>query len=698
MCLLPFGFFAFSVFRISLAREIRGRWIYITVLFGAWLVGVSDPFAIGCLGCLLSVLAVSAAGVIDLIILGIVGALALSVKLNSAVLFLACCAVVAMTAAQRLRGRTTTIVFVSVLPIVVAGFFFLANGMDVMPELLRGAGEVIGGYSEGMALPGRLWVSIMAVGALSGFLIIPALVAERRVFAFTFITGLIVAFYALKNSMVRQDGHALPFHFQLALALAIAATGVQTRRAQSLVFGFALLNVYAGIEISTALDPAFFTQTISRVNLVAPVEYVKAWVEWPRTWASLAGEYRRTFEALRLPPDINAVVGRRTVAAVPYAIDHVIANGWNWRPRPVFQDYFAYTPYLDRLNATHADGQKGAELILLSWGAIDGRHMFFEDPASWIETISHYRVRLTHSDFSLLERRTSPLLDKGISAGRVVTGWHEPLKVPSTSDLLVMHADVQYSAIGALRKFLFRATPVFVDLTRASGTHESWRAVQSNLQDGALINYLPDSVEDLALITGERKMLPDPVISLQFETGHPTDYKPEIQIYWERRPARPDSVGRMEKLQQLWAPRSGLPIGVDTRIIRTADGIRVSTWTDDPQLTFFFHRDLRPFGRIVIRAKFQKRDYINLFFSQQFNGRGLDAMVPVAGKWLDVIFDVSMNPFWSSEAGDSFRFDPSSGVRINAIDIAGIWGILGPTPDNASPVEFRPVLDQTVVP
>jgi len=72
----------------------------------------------------------------------------------------------------------------------------------------------------------------------------------------------------------------------------------------------------------------------------------------------------------------------------------------------------------------------------------------------------------------------------------------------------------------------------------------------------------------------------------------------------------------------------------------------------------------------------------------------MDAYAPVAGAWLDVVFDVAMNPFWPSEAGTAIRFDPSSGVGVNAVDIAGIWGVAGPAPDDASPVEFRPVTDE----
>ncbi len=694
MGLIPFAVFAFSVLRLSLAPGVRTGSIHVAVLLAVWLLAGDEQSypVIACIACLLSTLALSNPAVIDIAILGIASALAPSIKLNGGAIFLAGYVAVIGVLVLRMRARGAKLVSLAALPLIFAIIPYLTKGgLSALPEFLTGSREIIAGYSEAMAYSGPLWQCLLAIAAFLGFLILPALVRERRTLVLTFVPAALVAIHAFKTAMVRQDNHAVPFHFYLALAVVIVATGVRSLNARRLVFTLALLNVAAGIWITALFNQLFFAQVVGR----SPVLYVRTWVNWPGSWAWLADLNRAAFKSLRLPPDFGAVADNRTIEAVPYSVDHVIANGWNWAPRPVFQTYSAYTPYLDELNAAHVSSPAGADLILLSWGTIDQRHMFFEDPASWIETFSHYRVRLTHPDFSLLERRRSPFLGQAVPSGRTAVRWNQEVKLPQTRDLLVMHADIRYSLIGKLRRALLHATPVFITATKASGSHASWRAVQSNLRDGAIINYLPESAEEFALLTGERSLLPEAVTSIHFETAHPSDYAREIGISWERRPMRSASSNPAEKTERLWSSASELPTGADIKIDRTPDGIRVVTWTNDPQLRFACHRDLRSFGRIIIRAKFQKRDYIDLFFGQQVNGRGMDAMVPVAGAWLDVVFDAAMNPFWSSEAGTAIRFDPSSGVRFNVIDIAGIWGVEGPVPEDASPVEFRPVPGKT---
>jgi hypothetical protein len=701
MGLLPFAVFAFSVLRLSLTPGIRARWVYIAVLFAAWLfVGdlVIERVAIASIACLVSTLALVEPAALDLAILGTASALTPGIKLNGIAIFIACYAAIAGVVAWRIHAHAIKVLFLAALPPIVVIAPFLTNGcLSVLPQFLAGTREIINGYSEAMSYSGPLWQCVAAIAALSGFFVMAAFVVEKRALVVTFIPAALVAVYAFKNAMVRQYANAETFHFWLALAVAILATGVRSHGARRLVLGFALLNVAAGIWITDLIGPQLFSQVVGRWRLAAPANYVRTWVEFPRSWTWLAGMNRPVFKSLQLPRDFDAIIGGRTVEALPYSIDRVIANGWRWAPRPVIQTYSAYTPYLDGINAAHVRGHEAADLILLTWGTIDQRHMFFEDPASWVATLSNYHVRLTHADFSLLERRHSPLLSNPVPMGQTVVGWNQETKLPATPDLLIMHADIRYSPTGALRRTLLHATPVFVAITKASGAHASWRAVQSNLRDGAIINFLPESTEELALLAGERKILPEAVTSIHFETAHPSDYASEIGITWERRPMRSASGNGTEEIeQQLWSPASELPRGVDTKIDSSKDAIRVNTSTNDPQLYFPCHRDLRSFGRIVIRARFQKRDYIDLFFGPQINGRGMDAMVPVAGAWLDVDFNVAMNPFWASDAGTAIRFDPSSGVRFNSVDIAGIWGVEGPVPADASPVEFRPVADGRV--
>src|ERR1700722_950414 len=76
-------------------------------------------------------------------------------------------------------------------------------------------------------------------------------------------------------------------------------------------------------------------------------------------------------------------IGAGTVNVLPWETDVIPANGWDWRPAPVFQSYAAFTPALDRLDAEHYASASAADFVLLNFPAIDRRHPFLETPVSW---------------------------------------------------------------------------------------------------------------------------------------------------------------------------------------------------------------------------------------------------------------------------------------------------------------------------
>jgi hypothetical protein len=49
----------------------------------------------------------------------------------------------------------------------------------------------------------------------------------------------------------------------------------------------------------------------------------------------------------------------------------------------------------------------------------------------------------------------------------------------------------------------------------------------------------------------------------------------------------------------------------------------------------------------MVRARYQVKDRIDLFFGSQINGMGIAGLVPVAGSWIDAYFNVAANPYWT---------------------------------------------------
>lgn len=91
-----------------------------------------------------------------------------------------------------------------------------------------------------------------------------------------------------------------------------------------------------------------------------------------------------------LPPEVVAALHQGTVDVAPWDIAIVDAYALAWDPRPVLQSYSAYRPYLDERDARHYSGRIAPDHVLLANEAIDGRHLAFDEPATFRSLLSAY--------------------------------------------------------------------------------------------------------------------------------------------------------------------------------------------------------------------------------------------------------------------------------------------------------------------
>jgi hypothetical protein len=86
----------------------------------------------------------------------------------------------------------------------------------------------------------------------------------------------------------------------------------------------------------------------------------------------------------------------------------VLAHGLQYRPRPVFQSYMAYTPALEAANAAALRGPAAPDWVLFHLRPIDGRLPALDDAASWPELLARYRWAGVAGDMAVLQRRADP--------------------------------------------------------------------------------------------------------------------------------------------------------------------------------------------------------------------------------------------------------------------------------------------------
>jgi len=425
-----------------------------------------------------------------------------------------------------------------VLVATVTGLYWAWTGDPAsLPLYFRNSLELISGYSENMSTPGAAWQVVLALAAMATLLIgIPAVAEDRRKLIPVLPLAAICAFLVFKNSIVRQGAaHFVSFAPKIMLTSLFLLAVAEAARSRRMLMGFQAGCMVFGYWFAVQSWPETPRQIGQRLSLNQSFSWMGVFLEWPQNWKNLDIESEGNLSVLKVSPIYRAEIGAHSVDSVPWDVAQVRANKWQWRPRPVFQSYAAYTPVLDAIDAEHLKTSVAADFLLVSWKALDGRHPFLEEPLTWQERLNRYQTDLHDRDLLLLKRRAEPRFPATAEYAENTSqvAWDQDIGVPYDPRVEV-RLSVEKSWWGSLRAALFRLNPVWLEVTRQSGRKERWRVVRANLRDGVRIRELPDSLEDIALLGQSGCGIPDPVVSFRLHTDTPADYARMIGLQWGR--------------------------------------------------------------------------------------------------------------------------------------------------------------------
>jgi hypothetical protein len=381
-----------------------------------------------------------------------------------------------------------------------AGAFFaalillwLAAGqpLGALTDYISLSRSVISGHSEAMVLsdPGSSGNALLAIGAgvaaTVATWVLNRDLGQRRRLA---LTGLIAlfSFVSFKEGFIRPD-HGHVALFISAIVAAWFVLGWKRPLAwPGIVSLVAVLAVSANFS-SGAIDPIAHIEAardLTRTMLLPSHRYA----------ATNAG--RSAIEAKEtVDPAIIAAIGDRPIHVSPFQTSVAWAYGLNWRPLPVFQDYLAYTPELDRENTDALRSSRAPSLILreLDTGVVDGRYSGFNPPRATLTMLCTYSPSLINGYWMLLHRtayrcgQERPLTSE---SGRFGTPIPVPTAPPGSLTIARLRG-VGVSGLERVRTLLFRAKPRYVEFTRgnlSTASAANFRLVPGTAEDGLLIS------------------------------------------------------------------------------------------------------------------------------------------------------------------------------------------------------------------
>jgi hypothetical protein len=219
----------------------------------------------------------------------------------------------------------------------------------------------------------------------------------------------VIAWVALKAGMVRHDGHVVISAFYLfsfsVIVFALHQTSSlspsgKNRSALLLIPMLIGLNLSSKYSFQSPLSkPERLVDNFKLLVGSSLRQHSRDYLATLRKFKLL--ELNRRSEKLPIPLGSSTDI-------LPWDISDLTSQGINYKPRPIFQSYSAYTPMLQSLNATHFESINKPDFIVLRTGSIDERTPLEMDAPALLKISQNYNLDSRGSEGSLILKIQEP--------------------------------------------------------------------------------------------------------------------------------------------------------------------------------------------------------------------------------------------------------------------------------------------------
>ncbi len=209
-------------------------------------------------------------------------------------------------------------------------------------------------------------------------------------------------------------------------------------------------------------------------------------------------------KALKFDKVVLDTVRNSTIDAYPFDMTCLFANNLKWDPRPVFQSYLAYTPWLDHQNELFFYSSQAPQY--LAWhsaiadpgkflNSIDNRYLLNDEPLTLKTIFRNYCMVLNTPKVFLFKHFNPKITYPEIKLNLLNTFWNKWIDVPVTSgrDVIFAKIKVDNDFWGKIKRSLYRNSMVFIDYQFADGKIISHTLPITNAVNGVWLNpYILD--------------------------------------------------------------------------------------------------------------------------------------------------------------------------------------------------------------
>jgi hypothetical protein len=303
-------------------------------------------------------------------------------------------------------------------------------------------------------------------------------------------------YFVWKYGVTRADAvHVLVF-FPTAFVFCAAAPGFFQHRHCWSFLDVSLILSLAGLW---SYNSGYLRQIPS--NLAHHLHVVPGEIFRPKRQAQRFAAVEAAKEKAEPSKNLRAIVGQETIDVINFDQYFALREHLNYRARPVFQSYTAYTPALLEQNLRFYQGSRAPQFVFARLQSVDSRYPAQDDSLLLEELPRRYLMVKEANDFLLLHRKpVQPVSELVREKFPILTvSFGQEIELPETVNCaLELRAIFKPSIYGAARAFLVQPAEVSLVLTDSKHGQHTGQLIPAMAAAGFLVQPLLQSQKDFA--------------------------------------------------------------------------------------------------------------------------------------------------------------------------------------------------------
>lgn len=426
--------------------------------------------------------------------------------------------------------KVPIIIFISTSIIFLISWFLLYDNLNGIYEYFYATLEFSKGNSSIMTLnPDNNW--IVFAGFIILFITYPIVQKDRLVYILYVITLLTTA-AIFKFSMSRQD-HIFEFEnylFDFAFIVYITSRNFNLK---SIIHLFLMYMAFLTFIYYTPWKDRIEGRLIRTHVPNKPFKNIDA-IYTSSINTRLSEISKNNLKTRVFDQNITKLIGDSSVDTYPTFTTYFYVNDLNWTPRPIFQSYITYTPYLDNKNATFLNSKKAPKFIIWSiehkMASLGGQYLLNNSPATLFQIFNHYSIEASRKNYVLFKRDDSDNLKTETLKSKIYK-WDEWIDTPQieegdSSSYFVAKTFINRSLLQKIKKLIYKEFEVYIEYKLHDESIKRHRIAVDISKHGLWANPLPSKLFEYTV--GHQ------VKAIRFSHHRHDYFEDELHITWEK--------------------------------------------------------------------------------------------------------------------------------------------------------------------